>query len=125
MAHVYENFNLLLANLHDGWTLPLFCIDLHAQLMQTALLLLLVAPLAGLAAPIEKPSSTYHHINAEAVPNNSPPTYYRRWRHHGHLTFRLARVQPCSGRTNKQARSANKNMHPEFVHNRHAIPWVG
>ena len=93
--------------------------------MQTTLLLLLVAPLAGLAAPIEKPSSPYHLPNAETVPNDLPPTYYRRWRHHGHLTFRLARVQPCSRRINKQARSANKNVHPKFVHNRHPIPWIG
>lgn len=57
----------ILSNLHNGWApLPL-CIDLRPQLMQITLLLLLVAPLAGLAAPIEKPSSPYHLVNAEAV----------------------------------------------------------
>ena len=93
--------------------------------MQTALLLLLVAPLAGLAAPIEKSSSPYHLVNAEAIPNGSSPTCYRRWRHHGHLTFRLARLQPCSGRVQRQGSSARIPVHPRYVHHRHAIPWVG
>lgn len=93
--------------------------------MQITLLLLLVAPLAGLAAPIEKPSSPYHLVNAEAVPNELSATCYRRWRHHGHLTFRLARVQPCSGRTEQKDSSASTNVHTKFLHNKRAIPWVG
>lgn len=93
--------------------------------MQIALLLLLVAPLAGLAAPIEKLSSPYHLVNTEAIPNEKSPTCYRRWRHHGHLTFRLARVQSCGGRTDKRRSSTNTNMFPKPLHNRHALPWIG
>ena len=93
--------------------------------MHAALLLLLVAPLAGLAVPIEKPSSPYYLVNADAIPSDSSPTCYRRWRHHGHLTFRLARVQSCGSRTDKKASSANPNLHPNPVFNRNAIAWVG
>lgn len=94
--------------------------------MQIALLLLLVAPLAGLAAPIEKPSSPYHLVkNGEAVPSELSPTCYRRWRHHGHLTFRLAHVRSCSRQTDQQVSSAKTNMDHKPVHNRRAIPFVG
>lgn len=93
--------------------------------MQVALLLLLVAPLAGLTAPIEKPSYRYHLICVEKSPNELSPTCYRRWRHHGHLTFRLARVQSCSGQTDQQDSSAYTYVHPESVHSRGGMPWVG
>lgn len=93
--------------------------------MRIALLLLLVAPLTGLAAPIEKPSCIYRLINGEPIPNELSPTSYRRWRHHGHLAFRLARVQSCSGRINISNPPANTNMRTELVHNRRAIPWDG
>ena len=95
----------ILSNLYNGWTLLPICIDLCSQVMQIAFLLLLVAPLAGLTAPVERPSSPYYLVNADAF--SSSPTCYRRWRHHGHLTFRLARVQSCSERTIKQVSSAN------------------
>lgn len=111
-------------NLHNGWILLPLCIDLRPQVMQVAFLLLLVAPLAGLAAPIEKPSSFYHLDDAEEFPNELSPTCYRRWRHHGHLTFRLAHVQSCSGQTDQQDPSANTKVHPKFVHKR-PVPWVG
>lgn len=124
LSCVQTILNLLLTNLHNGWALLPLCIDLR-QLMQFALLLLLVAPLAGLAAPIEKPSSPHHLAYVEELPNKLSPTRYRRWRHHGHLTFRLARVLSCSGQTNQQDSSANTNVHPESVDNRNAIAWVG
>ena len=98
---------------------------LRPQVMQIALLLLLLAPLAGLAAPIEKPSSPYHLVNGNAEASDFSPTCYRRWRHHGHLTFRLARVQSCSGRSHRQDSSTNTNGYPESIHNKRAVPWVG
>ena len=120
---VYNIFNLVLKTLHTGWPLLTLCIDLRPKVMQVALLLFLVAPLACLAAPTEKPSSRYHLICIEKSPDELSPTCYRRWRHHGHLTFRLARVQSCSA--DQQESSANTNVHPEFVHNKGAITWVG
>ena len=93
--------------------------------MQTAVLLLLLAPLAGFTAPIEKPSTPYHLVNAETLPTGSSPTCYRRWRHHGHLTFRLARVQSCSRRTVKQDSSADTTVHSKVLHSRRAVQWAG
>ena len=107
--------------------LPLFLIDLCPQVMQTALLLLLVAPLAGLAAPVEKPSTPYYLVNAEGIASDFSPTCYRRWRHHGHLTFRLARVQSCSRPTDDKRDSPTRGgtVDSKYMHHRHAIPWVG
>ena len=85
--------------------------------MRIAFLLLLVASRAGLAAPIEKPSSPYLLLNAQAASNEIPPICYRHWLHHGHLTFRLARVQSCNGWTERQDSSANTTGF-------RAIPWV-
>lgn len=118
LSCVQTYFKVILSTLHNGWPLLPLCIDLRLQVMRIAFLLLLVAPLAGLAAPIEKPSSPYLLVNAQAAPNEISPICYRHWRHHGHLTFRLARVQPCNGRTEQQYSSANTNGF-------RAIPWVG
>ena len=60
------------------------------------ILLLLGASLAGLAAPVSRHSSPYHVFGPNSFPVDSPPLCYRRWRHHGHLTFRLARLDSCS-----------------------------
>jgi len=65
--------------------------------MHTAtILLLLVAPLAGLAAPIVRHSSPDHIFRPKVFPRDSSRLCHRRWRHHGHLTFRLARLDSCS-----------------------------
>lgn len=130
VSHVFDLFLRLQQlqsppkNLRNGQTLLRLYIDLCPQVMQVALLLLLAAPLAGLAAPIEKPSSRYHLICVEKSANELSPTCYRRWRHHGHLTFRLARVQSCS-ETDQQDLSANTHVHPDSVYNRGAIAWIG
>ena len=122
---VSNSSKLLFADLYNGWAFLSLCIDLCYQVMQTALLLLLVAPLAGIPAPVEKPSSPYRPINAEANPGESSPTCYRRWRHHSHLTFRLARVQSCSRQTDRRGPSTRTNVHPKYRHHKHAISWVG
>lgn len=120
-----KHSNLLLKNLYNGWALLPLCIDLRPQTMQFTLLLLLAAPLAGLAAPIEKPSSPRHLDHVEELPDKLSPTCYCRWRHRGHLTFRLARLLSCSGHTDQQDSSANTNVQTESVPNRSAIAWVG
>lgn len=120
------DFKILLTTLSNDGLLLSFCIDPRRpcrQVMRIAFLLLLVAPLAGFPAPIKKLSSPYHLVDAQAIPNDLSPTCYRRWRHHGHLTFRLSRVQSCSGRTDQQGSSANTNAHPKLGHR--AIEWVG
>ena len=65
-------------------------------------LLLHVAPLAGLAAPIRRVSYPYTIFNP-VEPLKDPPICYQRWRYHGHLTFRLARLESCRAWTLEQA----------------------
>lgn len=61
------------------------------------MLLLLVAPLPGMSAPIERHSIPYHIFESNAFPLDASPVCYRHGRHHGHLTFRRARLDTCSG----------------------------
>ena len=75
------------------------------------ILLLLVVPVAGLAAPIEKHSTPYQIFSPSTFPLDSSPICYRRWRHHGHLTFRLARLHSRGGVCNQHNSPDNANIH--------------
>ena len=69
-------------------------------------ILLLLAPLAGLAAPIQRVSYSYTIVNpVETL--QGPPICYHRWRYHGHLTFRLARLDSCRAWTVEQANTTD------------------
>ena len=71
--------------------------------MRLAIVLLLhVAPLAGLAAPIHRVSYPYT-IFGPVESLKGPPICYHRWRYYGHLTFRLARLESCRAWTVEQA----------------------
>lgn len=65
-------------------------------------LLLHVAPLAGLAAPIQRVSYPYT-IFSPVESLDGPPICHHRWRYYGHLTFRLARLEFCRAWTVEQA----------------------
>ena len=65
-------------------------------------LLLHVAPLAGLAAPIQRLSYPYT-IFSPGTSLKDPSIGYHRRRHYGHLTFRLARLEFCCAWTVQQA----------------------
>lgn len=73
-------------------------------------LLSLMVPLAVLAAPVEKHSTPYHIFGPSAFPLDSSPICYRRWRHHGHLTFRLARLDTCPGMSDQPDSAEDKNI---------------
>lgn len=66
------------------------------------ILLLHVAPLAGLAAPIQRVSYPYT-IFSPVGSLEDPPVCYHRGRHYGHLAFRLARLESCRAWTVQQA----------------------
>ena len=95
---------------NNGSPIYIFCSNLHSQVMRIALLLLLLGPLACLAAPIERPSSPYYVLDSGGLPSEESPTCYRRWRHHGHLTFRLARVRTHCRMYNEQKSSTNRKL---------------
>ena len=84
--------------LDDGSSLTFTNINALPQIMNIAMVLLLLgASLAGLAAPVSRHSLPYHIFGPNSFPLDSPPICYRRWRHHGHLTFRLTRLDSCIG----------------------------
>ena len=66
------------------------------------ILLLHVASLVGIAAPIQRVSYPYT-IFSPAVSLKDPPVCHHRWRYYGHLTFRLARLESCREWTVQQA----------------------
>ena len=57
-------------------------------------LLLHVAPLAGLAAPIQRVPYPYTIFNL-VEPLKDPPICSQRCRYYGHLTFRLVHLESC------------------------------
>ena len=65
-------------------------------------LLLHLAPLAGLAAPIQRVPYPYTIFSPVGSPKDTPVCHHR-WRHYGHLTFRLARLESCRAWTVQQA----------------------
>ena len=94
-------------------------------------LLLHVAPLAGLAAPIQRVSYPYT-IFSPTGSLRDPPICNHRWRHYGHLTFRLARLEPCRAWTVQQATttymdSANREAEPCSRKSEAMVgkPWTG
>lgn len=78
--------------------LPIHTINIHQLPMITAIMfLLLTVPLPGMSAPIEKHSAPNHIFGSNAFPLDSSPICNRHGRHHGHLTFRRARLDTCNG----------------------------
>ena len=65
-------------------------------------LLLHLAPLAGLVAPIPRVPSPYTIFGPLGSPKDTPICHHR-LRHYGHLTFRLARLESCRAWTVQQA----------------------
>ena len=69
-------------------------------------LLLHVAPLASLAAPIHRVSYPYTIFSPVGSLKDSPICYHRP-RYYGHLTFRLARLESCRAWTVQQANTTD------------------
>ena len=61
---------------------------------------------ASLAAPIQRTSYQKYTSSPVGNPKDSPICYHR-WRHHGHLTFRLARLESCGAWTVQQTTTTN------------------
>jgi len=91
--------NLDQCMVHNGRTAYPLTLNIQFQMMLLCPFLLLVAPLAGLAAPIGKRHSHYYILDPRTHPREGFPSCYRHWRNHGaHLNFRLARLHTCGSR---------------------------
>ena len=94
-------------------------------------LLLCVAPLAGLAAPIHLVSYPYTTFGPVGSLKD-PPICYHHWRHYGHLTFRLAHLESCRAWTVEQATTTymdSANREAEHCSRKSEVmvgkPWTG
>jgi len=98
--HVYFLSSLIIslfplaATRSSTYTSPL---NTHLQVMQfSTLIFFFCAPLATLAAPIDRSFSYYHARIPVFETVSSSSVCHRRWRHHGsHLAFRASRLHTC------------------------------
>ena len=108
------NYYITRSELHNGALITSSMLKYHLFMMlsYTFFILLFLAPLQCVAAPIDKSPSLYHVIEPTSTADSSPPCY-RRWRHYGsHLTFRLARLHTCCSSPEQQHSFVAERIHP-------------